>query len=160
MERPYFPMFIDLKDRRFFVAGGGRIARRRIEALIKFGADIHVAAPRICPEIESLAREGKIKTVLRECRPSDLEGMDFAIAATDDREVNRAVYTECRKRGIPINVADDKTLCDFYFPALVLTDDVVIGIGSGGENPSHVKNVRRKIQGLMELPSDEEGKTG
>lgn len=151
MERPYFPMFIDLTDRKIFVAGGGRIARRRIEALVKFGADIHVAAPQVCPEIALLAEEGKIKILLREYRPSDLDGMEFAIAATDDREVNRAVYAECRKRGIPVNVADDKTLCDFYFPALVLTDDVVIGIGSGGESPGKVKEVRQRIEKLEEL---------
>ena len=151
MERPYFPMFIDLTDRKIFVAGGGRIARRRIEALVKFGADIHVAAPRVCPEIALLAEEGKIKILLREYRPSDLDGMEFAIAATDDREVNRAVYAECRKRGIPVNVADDKTLCDFYFPALVLTDDVVIGIGSGGESPGRVKEVRQRIEKLEDM---------
>ena len=151
MERPYFPMFIDLTDRKIFVAGGGRIARRRIEALVKFGADIHVAAPRVCPEIALLAGEGKIKTVLREYRPSDLDGMEFAVAATDDREVNRAVYAECRKRGIPVNVADDKTLCDFYFPALVLTDDLVIGIGSGGKSQGRVKEVRQRIEKLEDL---------
>ena len=151
MERPYFPMFIDLTDRKIFVAGGGRIARRRIEALVKFGADIHAAAPQVCPEIALLAEEGKIKILLREYRPSDLDGMEFAIAATDDREVNRAVYEECRKRGIPVNVADDKTLCDFYFPALVLTDDVVIGIGSGGESPGRVKEVRQRIEKLEDL---------
>ena len=151
MERPYFPMFIDLTDRKIFVAGGGRIARRRIEALVKFGADIHVAAPRVCPEIALLAEEGKIKILLREYRPSDLDGMEFAVAATDDREVNRAVYAECRKRGIPVNVADDKTLCDFYFPALVLTDDLVIGIGSGGESPGRVKEVRQRIEKLEDL---------
>ena len=151
MERPYFPMFIDLTDRKIFVAGGGRIARRRIEALVKFGADIHVVAPQVCPEIALLAEEGKIKILLREYRPSDLDGMEFAVAATDDREVNRAVYAECRKRGIPVNVADDKTLCDFYFPALVLTDDVVIGIGSGGESPGRVKEVRQRIEKLEDL---------
>ena len=144
-------MFIDLTDRKIFVAGGGRIARRRIEALVKFGADIHVAAPQVCPEIALLAEEGKIKILLREYRPSDLDGMEFAVAATDDREVNRAVYAECRKRGIPVNVADDKTLCDFYFPALVLTDDVVIGIGSGGESPGRVKEVRQRIEKLEDL---------
>ena len=151
MERPYFPMFIDLTDRKIFVAGGGRIARRRMEALVKFGADIHVTAPQVCPEIALLAEEGKIKTILRESRPPDLDGMEFAIPATDDREVNRAVYEECRKRGIPVNVADDKTLCDFYFPALVLTDDVVIGIGSGGESPGRVKEVRQRIEKLEDL---------
>ena len=151
MERPYFPMFIDLTDRKIFVAGGGRIARRRIEALVKFGADIHVAAPRVCPEIALLAGEGKIKTVLREYRSSDLDGMEFAVAATDDREVNRAEYAECSKRGIPVNVSDDKTLCDFYCPAHVLTDDVVIGIGSGGESPGRVKEVRQRIEKREDL---------
>ena len=151
MERPYFPMFIDLTDQKIFVAGGGRIARRRVEALIKFGACIYVAAPRICREITDLPAEGKIKIILRDYRSSDLEGMDFAIAATDNRKVNRAVYAECRKRGIPVNVADDKTLCDFYFPALVLTDDVVIGIGSGGESPGRVKEVRQRIEKLEDL---------
>ena len=149
MERPYFPMFIDLTDRKIFVAGGGRIARRRIEALVKFGADIHVAAPRVCPEIALLAGEGKIKTVLREYRSSDLDGMEFAIAATDDREVNRAVYEECRKRGIPVNVADDKTLCDFYFPSVVMTEDVVVGINSGGTDPGMVRRTRQRLERIL-----------
>ena len=146
MERPYFPMFIDLTDRKIFVAGGGRIARRRIEALVKFGADIHVAAPQVCPEIALLAEEGKIKILLREYRPSDLDGMEFAIAATDDRDLNRNIWKSCREQKISVNIADDKSLCDFYFPSVVMTEDVVIGINSGGTDPEKVKEMRRQIE--------------
>lgn len=143
-------MFIDLEGKHFFVAGGGKIACRRIRALLRFGAEIRVAAPALCTELELLARDAseKMEVLLREYRPSDLDGMDFAIAATDNREVNRNIYIVCRSRKIPVNVADDKNLCDFYFPALVLTDDAVIGIGSGGEDPGRVKEIRRQIQGL------------
>lgn len=153
MEKPYFPMFINLAGKHIFVAGGGTIACRRIKALLKFGAYIHAAAPCICPELALLAEEEerKVELSLRGFRPCDLDGMDFAIAATDEREVNRAVHRECRSRGIPVNVADDKTLCDFYFPSLVLTDDVVIGIGSGGESPGRVKEVRKRIEKLEGL---------
>ena len=42
MEKPYFPMFIDLTDKKILVAGGGTIALRRVRTLVKFGADIHV----------------------------------------------------------------------------------------------------------------------
>ena len=52
-------MFIDLTDRKIFVAGGGRIARRRIEALVKFGADIHVAAPQVCRRLLFLPKKEK-----------------------------------------------------------------------------------------------------
>lgn len=45
MERPYFPMFVDLTGKNVLVAGGGRIALRRVTTLLRFGAAIRVVAP-------------------------------------------------------------------------------------------------------------------
>lgn len=148
MKKPYFPMFIDLEGKHIFVAGGGKIACRRIKALLPFGPQIYVSAPLICSELEKLTEKYPeyIHIFRRCCRPSDILEMDFVIAATDDRKVNREVYEACKKKNIPVNVADEKKLCDFYFPALVITSDVVIGIGSGGEDPGRVREVRRRIQ--------------
>lgn len=50
MERPYFPVFIDMEGRLVLVAGGGRIALRRVRTLLRFGAKIRVIAPRLCRE--------------------------------------------------------------------------------------------------------------
>ena len=48
MERPYFPMFVDLTGKKVLMAGGGKIALRRVKTLLSFGAIIHVTAPELC----------------------------------------------------------------------------------------------------------------
>lgn len=146
MDRPYFPMFIDIADKKILVAGGGTIALRRIRTLLKFGADIHVIAPDLCEELTQLEEEGKIKTEHREYRTGDIRGAQIVLAATDDHEVNRKIWEECRAAGIIVNVADDKKLCDFYFPSVVMTDEAVIGINCGGMNHAKVKETRIKIE--------------
>ena len=141
MERPYFPMFVDLTGKNVLVAGGGRIALRRVTTLLRFGASIRVVAPQLCGDLE-----GRICVERREYRKGDARGADLVLAATDSREVNRAVQAECRESGIPVNAADDRNLCDFYFPSVVMTDDVVIGINSGGTDPGKVKETRKLIE--------------
>ena len=43
-------------------------------------------------------------------------------------------------------MADDRALCDFYFPSVVMTDDAAIGISSGGDAPGRTKEIRGKIE--------------
>lgn len=149
MKRPYFPMFIDLTDKKIVVAGGGTIALRRVRTLLKFGADIHVIAPELCEGLAHMEEEGKITAEHREYRTGDIDGAQIVLAATDDREVNRWIWEECRAAGVTVNVADDRRLCDFYFPSVVMTDDTVIGINCGGEDHAKVKETRIKIEKMF-----------
>ena len=146
MERPYFPVFIDMEGRLVLVAGGGRIALRRVRTLLRFGAKIRVIAPRLCREFEDMEKGRMICIEQREYKPGDIKGAAFVLAATDSREVNRQIREECRTEGIPVNVSDDLDLCDFYFPSVVMTDEAVIGISSGGEDPGRTKELRRRIE--------------
>lgn len=153
MEKPYFPMFIDLSGKKILMVGGGGIALRRVRTLLKFRVDILVVAPKLCGGLAKLAQEGKIRAEHREYRDSDTEGTDIVLAATDSSEVNRHVWKVCRKAGIPVNVADDRNLCDFYFPSVVMNEEVVIGINSGGSDPGKVKETRQKIEKLFSVSS-------
>ena len=71
------------------------------------------------------------------------------------KEVNHQIKDDCRKieaelgKRIPVSVADDKELCDFYFPSIVETEEVVIGINSGGTSPGTVKRIRKKIEEVL-----------
>ena len=142
-------MFIDLTDKKILVAGGGTIALRRIRTLLKFKADIRVIAPELCEELAQLEEEGKIAAERREYRTSDIDGVQIVLAATDDHEVNRRIWEECRAAGVTVNVADDRSLCDFYFPSIVMTEDTVIGINCGGEDHAKVKETRIKIEEMF-----------
>lgn len=146
MERPYFPVFIDMTGRTVLIAGAGKIALRRVRTLLQFGACIRVVAPDICRELEEMEAEGKLRTECRAYQPGDAQGAALVIAATDSREANRQIWEDCRMAGVPVNVADDKELCDFYFPSVVMTEEAVVGISSGGNDPGKTKEIRRKIE--------------
>ena len=146
MERPYFPVFIDMEGRLVLVAGGGRIALRRVRTLLRFGAKIRVIAPRLCRELEDMEKDRMICIEQREYKPGDIKGAAFVLAATDSREVNRQIREECRTEGIPVNVSDARDLCDFYFSSVVLIDVADTGISSGGAALGRTNGLRPRTE--------------
>ena len=111
-----FPLFIELSGRRALIVGGGRLALHKARMLLPYGAELTAVAPEFCPELEAM--EGLTLT-RRAFEPRDVEGAEIVIAATDERDVNRAVSALCRERGIPVNVVDELAECSFVFPALL-----------------------------------------
>lgn len=141
----YFPFFIDLSGKRGLVAGGGTVALRKVEALLPYGPRLTVASPDILPELAAEA-----VTLLREpFSPALLEGMDFVIAATDNREANREIAASCGERRIPVNVVDDPEACTFLFPALVKRGTLSVGISTGGASPSAAVWVKEQVAAVL-----------
>ena len=74
------------------------------------------------------------------------------IAATNDREVNRAVFEEASRRSILCNTADDPPLCDFFFASIVQRGQLQIAISTAGQSPALAQRLRREID--AQLPAD------
>ena len=149
MEKAYFPMFVDTSEKEILVVGGGKIAARRIRTLLDFTVHITVITPALDEKLRQYADLEKFRWVQRKYRESDITGSDkpdIVLAATGDTEVNAEIGRLCRSLGICVNVADKKEMCDFYFPSIVKTEEVVIGINSGGANPGATKRTREKIE--------------
>ena len=130
--KPYFPLFIPLDGERAVVIGAGRVACRRVESLLPFGAEITVIAPDACPAICALAEQGQIRLLLRGYAPGDLAGARIAVAAADSRAVNHAVSREASAAGIPVSVADCRGESTFYFPGIAREGTLVAGITASG----------------------------
>ena len=142
----YFPLYVDLTENNILFAGGGKIAARRVHILMRFAKHITVVAPRFEESFGELEEESQIRLVQRTFDFSDLIGRDLVFAATDDTELNRQIYEACKEQGIPVNVCSDQNLCDFQFPSVVISDDVVIGINASGKNHRRVKQVRQELE--------------
>ena len=146
----YFPIFVDLTDREILVVGGGMVASRRIRVLTGFCEHITVVATEISPEIaRSISSEPggcKLTVFQRPFEPSDLDGRQIVLAATDDAGLNRRIAEMCRAKGIPVNDCSDQRFCDFQFPSVVRDEDVVIGINASGKNHRLVKETRKRIE--------------
>lgn len=85
----------------------------------------------------------------RAYRDGDLAGCALVVAATDDRDVNRAVREEARRRGIPCNVADDPASGDVIFPALIERGRLTVAIATDGASPSVTRRVRELVDGAL-----------
>jgi len=149
--KPYFPIFVDLSNKKILVIGGGRIAARRVKTLLDFAGQIIVVAPEISEEIRGAA--GESDNLLLNCRlyeASDLEHADIVIVATTDHSLNEEIGKDCRKRSIPVNLSHDQTLCDFYFPGLVKKDNIVIGVTSSGTDHAGARAVTEQLKAIFE----------
>ena len=144
-DRPMrFPLFLDLTGKTVVIVGGGTIAARRIGTLRRFGARIVVIAPTL------KARPDGLTWLQRTYAPGDLDGALLAIAATDDRAVNRQVGVDARRAGIPVSVADCEAECTFYFPAICTGQDLVAGLVSTGKDHHKTAQAARAVRKTLE----------
>jgi siroheme synthase-like protein len=147
-----FPLFLKLEGKRCLVVGAGFIGLEKVESLLRCGASISVVAPTAVERVRQLSSEGKIEWLDRCYQPQDAAGCDLIIAATNDREVNRAVFEEASRRSILCNTADDPPLCDFFFASIVQRGELQIAISTAGQSPALAQRLRREID--AQLPAD------
>jgi precorrin-2 dehydrogenase / sirohydrochlorin ferrochelatase len=144
-----FPLFIDLKDKKCVVVGGGKVASRKIETLLQFGAEITVVSPVITDQLKVCMKNGVLKHIERNYSEIDIEGAFLAIAATADKIENEKIYLDAVNRGIFVNVVDSPEKCTFIFPSVVKRDKLVIGISTSGTFPVLAKYIRKKLEKIL-----------
>jgi uroporphyrin-III C-methyltransferase / precorrin-2 dehydrogenase / sirohydrochlorin ferrochelatase len=145
----YLPIFVDLRGRLAVVVGGGHVAQRKIEHLLKAHARVRVVAPLLCTELEVYRELGRIEHRPVPFSPTQLEDATLVIAATDDESVNEAVAGAARERGIWANVVDDAQRSAFIFPAIVDRSPLIVAVGTSGSSPTLARRVRTQIEALL-----------
>ncbi len=143
---PYFPMFVNLETKKIIVVGGGKTALRKINSLLYFGAKIAVIAPHICDEIKQVKG---INVHENNLTLDVLDNADIVVAATKRTEVNERIGNYCNEKKIPVNVSDNKELSSFLFPGVVVRDDLVVGITTGGNSTNIAKQIKSMIDRLI-----------
>lgn len=120
------------------------MALRKVETLLRYGADVHVTAEEICDEIRARLSRERLK--IGHVTDQELKESFLVIAATSSRETNRKISDFCRRHNILVNVIDCPEECSFLFPAVVLKGDISVGINTGGKSPIVSSKVRKSIE--------------
>jgi precorrin-2 dehydrogenase / sirohydrochlorin ferrochelatase len=153
LDTPFYIACLKLTGRRCVVIGGGEIGLEKVEGLLACDGRVTLIAPEAEPALEEYAREGSIEW---EQRPyagaGDLEGAFMAIAATNDTDVNIAVFDDAERRAMLVNIVDVPPLCNFILPAIVRTGPLAIAISTAGASPALAKRMKREIEGQFGEP--------
>jgi uroporphyrin-III C-methyltransferase/precorrin-2 dehydrogenase/sirohydrochlorin ferrochelatase len=150
MPMALFPLFADLSGRTVLVVGGGAVAERKVNALIKSGALVRIGAPAVTAAIAAHANAGRVDCRIGAYDPDWLENVWLVIAATDNVVVNARVAADASKRRVLVNVVDDAVLSTFHVPAVVDRSPLLIAISSGGAAPMLARAVRERLEILLD----------
>jgi uroporphyrin-III C-methyltransferase/precorrin-2 dehydrogenase/sirohydrochlorin ferrochelatase len=145
----YFPVFLDLKNRRCLLVGGGEVATRKGRMLAKAGALLRVVALEISEELRQLVVQCNGELHEREYQSTDLRDCVLAIAATDDESLNKTISEDAQALNLPVNVVDTPALCTYITPAIIDRSPLVIAVSTGGDAPVLARLVRAKLEALI-----------
>ncbi|BBL88801.1 siroheme synthase [Vibrio rotiferianus] len=146
----YFPLFLDLVDKPVLVVGGGEVASRKVEALLKAGADVTIVSPSLVDFLAKLANDHQVRWVQRFYSSDIVTGSFVQVwATTDNPALNHQVYKDAKVLGILVNVVDDKPYCDFITPSMINRGRIQIAISSGGASPVLIRNIREKLEAIL-----------
>ena len=143
------PIFLKLRNTPALVVGGGSVAERKIDLLLRAGARVTVVAPKIGASVQTLFDQQKLSWIEGPFESTHLNGILVVIAATNDARVNKVVSDQARERNIPVNVVDQPDLCTFTVPSIVDRSPVIIAIGTGGASPVLARMLKTRLETLI-----------
>ncbi|HSD15957.1 MAG TPA: NAD(P)-dependent oxidoreductase [Thermomonas sp.] len=148
---PLFPLFVDLRGREVLVVGGGEVATRKVQALLRAGARVLVHAHALAPTLEALLAEGRLQRLHGDAvDPHWIERAWLVVAATDDHALNRALAEQASAAKRWINVVDDAELSSYQVPAVVDRDPITIAISSAGAAPMLARHLRERMEAELD----------
>lgn len=147
------PVFFDLKHRRVVLVGASAGAAWKAELLAASGADVDIYSIDPSSEMETLlargAADGSLTLHRQTWSATILKDATLAVADVEDEKEVEAFAAAARAAGVPVNVVDKPSYCDFQFGSVVNRSPVVIGISTDGAAPILGQAIRRKIETLL-----------
>ncbi len=145
----FYPVNLDIRGKRCLVIGGGNVAERKVELLLKCGGLVTVISPTITSRIRKLVDEGMVNYIDRSYQKGDLKGFFLAISATDKDEVNEEVWKEAEEMGVLLNVVDNPAKCHFTVPSVIERGDLLITISTSGKSPALSRKLREDLERII-----------
>jgi uroporphyrin-III C-methyltransferase/precorrin-2 dehydrogenase/sirohydrochlorin ferrochelatase len=140
---PYL-LGLRLSGRRVLVVGGGRVAQRRVPALLEAGAEVTVVSPSVTPALDDLIAAGRVTWHARPYEVGDCDGAWLVQACTSDRSVNTAVAAEAEAKRVWCVRADDKDASAAWTPATGRVDEISVAVTAGGD-PRRAAGIRDAV---------------
>lgn len=145
----YFPMFMDMKNLKVLVIGGGNIASEKLEKILDFTKKITIISLKVEKKTQEIIDENSLTLFDKAYQIGDIQGFDIVIVATDTVDLHQAVYEESREYGILVNSVDDTQYCDFIFPSYVQKGDLTVAFSTGGASPAFAKKIRKYFDKMI-----------
>lgn len=145
----YFPMYMDMKNLKVLLIGGGYIATEKLEKLVDFTTNITIITINIEQNAQDIVDKYQLKLHKRAYQMGDIKGFDIVIVATDTISLHKQIYEESRGSRVLVNSVDNREYCDFIFPSYIQKGDLTISFSTGGASPAFAKQIKQHFQNII-----------
>ncbi len=136
-----YPVSLDLDGRAVLLVGGGAVAARKLDGLLRSGAIVHVVAPEVAPEVDSAVGEA-VRLSRRNYRSADLDGVWYAVEATGDPQVAARMRDDAEAARVFLNAADQPEACSAILPAVHRQGRLTVTFSTDGASPAFASWLR------------------
>ena len=105
----YLPLFYKVKNRQVLLVGGGKVALRKANFLLRAQAKIKLVAIEVCAELEELLADKKHEVSSRAFQNGDINEASLIVAATNNIELNK------QKRKVIYEKNNAYSNCIYYY---------------------------------------------
>ena len=147
----YFPFFMELSKQSVLLIGGGEVAERKLDLLLKANASVTIVSLEFTSYIEELFVNKNINPIKDYYNIKYLNSSSFAfvIAATNDESLNEQVAKDANDNKILVNVVDKPKICDFIFPSILERGPITVAVSTGGASPVLARMLRTKLETMI-----------
>ncbi|MBT5644175.1 MAG: uroporphyrinogen-III C-methyltransferase, partial [Gammaproteobacteria bacterium] len=147
----YFPFFMELSKQSVLLIGGGEVAERKLDLLLKANASVTIVSLEFTSYIEELFVNKNINPIKDYYNIKYLTSSSFAfvIAATNDESLNEQVAKDANDNKILVNVVDKPKICDFIFPSILERGPITVAVSTGGSSPVLARMLRTKLETMI-----------
>ena len=151
----WFPLFVNLENKKVLVIGGGKVATKKIEKILEYGADITVVTENVVEE--KLLKLGNVKIENNQKIENNkakieklVKGYFLIIAATDNEELNENIANVCDSNGMLVNNVSSKIKMNAMFGGIVKNSEFQIAISTSGKNCKRSRAMKSEIQKVLD----------
>jgi precorrin-2 dehydrogenase/sirohydrochlorin ferrochelatase len=145
----YYPVLLDVRDKRCIVVGGGSVGERKVETLLDCKAKVEIIAKTLSHGLTDMVEEGLVDYIGQQYSDLYLKDTFLVIGATDDPHLNSHIAEDARKRGVLCNIVDQPDLCSFVLPSVLRRGDLTIAFSTSGKSPAFAKKLRKEFEGVF-----------
>lgn len=138
-----YPVSLCLAGQPVLVVGGGPVAARKVEALLRAGAYLTVVSPTA---VGAISERPDVTWRQRTYQRGEASSYRLVVTATSDATVNAQVAQDCEAANVFVNSADDPANCTFTLPSVVQRGDLQVAVSTGGRSPALARWLRRRLE--------------
>ena len=142
----YFPAFLQLKNKKILIVGGGAVAYEKLLHLLDFTKDIFIVAQDFSQEMHQTIKAENLNFEKRAYQHGDIKEFAIVVVAVDNIVLQAEIFEESKQYNCLCNAVDSTAYCDFIFPSYIKKGDLTIAVSTSGASPAMAKYLRIFLQ--------------